>query len=379
MSAGPNLRRGHRRSLPMTLILGAGQAGLAAAYYLQQANQEFLLLDANDRIGDQWRRRWDGLSLFSPQRYNALPGWPPPGGPDYLPTRLEAADYLENYAAHYGFPIRMNQRVKRVSKADDFLVETETDRFRADRVIVATGAYRTPYIPKIVQDAFPRDMPQRHAAEIADISEIGGPDASVLVVGAGASGLQLSRLLLETGAAVTLVGPKLGDLPRSILGKDIYWWLYKSGLITLRTDRGLGKLISGEMGDVTVAEHPGELAKHPKLRRIVNHVERFGDDRIYFRCKQSDPDGLPWSPKKNRSLLWCTGYRNRWDFLPEGSTGEDGETLHLRADAPFTSATHPGLHFLGLPKLRRMNSSLMGGVGEDARALITTFAGNTHI
>ena len=134
------------------VVIGAGQAGLAAGYWLAQHDIDFLIVDANARVGDTWRNRWDSLKLFTPAKYSALPGLPFPGEPYHLPVRDEVADYLEWYAQVFDLPIRTGVSVKRVTRRDRlFEIETNGTRLEADNVIVATGPFHVPRIPDVSQ------------------------------------------------------------------------------------------------------------------------------------------------------------------------------------------------------------------------------------
>jgi len=358
-----------------TIVIGAGQAGLAAGYYLKQAGRDFMILDAHERVGDNWRKRWEGLRLFSPQRYNGLPGLAPPGGEWHLPSRLELADYLEGYARHFALPVRNNctcvraqivaESGSRASKVRTWEVTTGNGTFRAENLVVATGAYTTPVKPEAIADSFPPEIKQYHSSEIRDVTDIADKGADVLVVGAGASGQQLSRLLLKAGADVILAGPGMGNLPRTFMGKDIYWWLYKSGMLTLRTDRFPGKLLLNEgTGDVTV----GEPELDPAVRRIKTHIARYSEGSLRCKCRKTAPEPIPWPAKGKKGIvIWCTGYRNRFPWLPAEMLDENEAPLLTDG----RSSVYPEVSFLGLPNLRRPNSSLVGGVGEDAKALLT--------
>ncbi len=358
-----------------TIVIGAGQAGLAAGYYLKQGGKDFQILDGNERVGDNWRKRWEGLQLFSPQRYNQLPGLAPPEEDDHLPTRLDLANYLEDYARHFALPIRnlctcvRAQIVEEVginsAQARVWEVTTNSGTFRAHHLVIATGAYNTPTKPKAIADSFPPEIKQYHSSEIRNVEDIADADTDVLVIGAGASGQQLSRLLLKTGASVTLAGPVLGNLPRNLFGKDIYWWLYKSGMITLRTDRFPGKLLlNAGKGDVTVGEPPLD----PAIRRIKTHIVRYSEGSLRCKCQKTAPKPILW-PKQGKSgvILWCTGYRNRFPWLPAEMLDENEYPMLQNG----RSSVYPEIAFLGLPNLRRPNSSLVGGVGRDAKALLS--------
>ena len=132
-------------SIP-TVIIGGGQAGLAMGYHLQRSGEQFVILDAQARIGDTWRHRWDSLRLFSTPKYSSLPGWPMPLST--FATHTEMGDYLENYARHFELPVRSGVRVTRLSRTGSgFLIETSDGALQADRVVIATGGYQIPVVP----------------------------------------------------------------------------------------------------------------------------------------------------------------------------------------------------------------------------------------
>ena len=164
------------------IIIGAGQAGLAAGYWLAQRDIDFLILDANPRVGDSWRRRWDSLQLFTPARYSGLPGMPFPGDPYHLPSRDEVADYLEWYAQAFELPVRNNVRISRVQRVDGVYEILADDRtFMADNVIVATGPFHVARIPAFSDEIDPAIL-QLHSSEYRRPGQL--PDGDVLVAGA---------------------------------------------------------------------------------------------------------------------------------------------------------------------------------------------------
>ncbi len=354
--------RGKSSRMYHTLIIGAGQAGLAAGYYLGRAGIPFLILEANERVGDNWRKRWEGLELFTPQRYNALPGLPPPGKQWDLIDRNAAADYLEAYASHHALPITLLCTCELAKEENDtWVVTTDKGVFRAERLIVATGAYKDGYVPAELGASFPESILRLHSSEVRDVAELADERTSLLIVGAGASGQQLARLAARAGAATTLAGPPVANLPRQLLGRDIYWWLYGSGIMTLPTTRFPGKQMTRKQAGILTV---GESEQPASVTRITSHVSHYTDRALHFRCQDTAP--LPWPAQGRRSVvIWCTGYRNRYPFLPDRLLAGDGRPLQVGG----VSTVDASVAFLGLENLRRPNSSLMGGVGRDAKEL----------
>ena len=174
-----------------TVIIGGGQAGLAAGYHLTRRGRPFVILDANERIGDAWRNRWDALRLFTPARYDGLPGWPFPAPARSFPTKDEVADYLVAYAARFALPVRTGISVTRLSRMRDrYVLAAGEHRFEADHVVVASGAYHSPRVPAFAAELDP-DIVQLHSTEYRDPSRLRQGD--VLVVGAGNSGAEIAR------------------------------------------------------------------------------------------------------------------------------------------------------------------------------------------
>ena len=143
-----------------TVIIGGGQAGLSVGYHLKKQGRPFVILDANERIGDAWRKRWDSLRLFTPARYDGLTGWRFPAPALSFPTKDEMADYLEAYAARFDLPVRTGVKVDGLSREGDrFVVASGDRRFEAEHVVVATGANQVPKVP-----AFADELRSEHRA-----------------------------------------------------------------------------------------------------------------------------------------------------------------------------------------------------------------------
>jgi putative flavoprotein involved in K+ transport len=195
-----------------TVIIGAGQAGLSTAYHLRRRGRECLVLESNQRIGDGWRQQWDTLRLYSPAKFDGLPGMPFPAAPWAFPSKDEVADYLETYAADNALPVRLGVRVRRLS-ADDaggFGISADGGTIHADQVVVATGTFgRTPNVPAAAKELDPTIL-QLHSSEYRRPSQLQpGP---VLVVGASHSGTDIAYEVAPRHPT-TLVGRDCGEIP----------------------------------------------------------------------------------------------------------------------------------------------------------------------
>jgi putative flavoprotein involved in K+ transport len=193
-----------------TVVIGGSQAGLAVGYYLRKRSLPFVILDENGRIGDAWRKRWDSLRLFTPTRYNSLPGMPFPGLPWAYPTKDETADYLEGYARAFELPVRTGVKVDRLSKAGDrFEVTCGEHTLFAENVVVATGAFNNPRVPSFARE-LDESIGQLHSKEYRNPSRI--QEGDVLVVGAGNSGAEIA-IELAPHHQTWLSGPDTGQEP----------------------------------------------------------------------------------------------------------------------------------------------------------------------
>ena len=173
-----------------TVIIGGGQAGLAVGYHLARRERSVVIVDANQRIGDSWRERWDSLRVFTPARYDALPGWSFPAPRWSYPTKDEVADYLESYATRFGLPVRSGIRVDALSREHDgYVVSSGPNRYQADNVVVATGGYQAPRIPVFARALDP-SIVQFHSSQYRNPAQL--RDGGVLVVGAGNSGAEIA-------------------------------------------------------------------------------------------------------------------------------------------------------------------------------------------
>jgi putative flavoprotein involved in K+ transport len=272
-----------------------------------------------------------------------------PGDPYHLPTRTQVADFMEWYAQVNELPIRTGVRVSQVRRANGvFEIETDGVQFQADNVIVATGAFQTPVIPGFAKQLDPRIF-QVHSNGYRNPGQL--PDGDVMVVGAANSGAQIALEISKT-RNVVLAGRAVGSFPRRILGRDLFDWLaatvMKPGADTFLGRRIRRDVLSGT--DKLIGMSEKDLVS-PTLRR-TGRVTGVSDGSPVLE------DG---SIADVKSIVWCTGFRPDFRWIDVAVFGEDGYPRHTRGATEV-----PGLYFLGLRFLYRLNSSLVGGVGADA-------------
>jgi putative flavoprotein involved in K+ transport len=169
-------------------VIGAGQAGLAMGYFLAKQGRRFTILEASDSIGPAWRSRWDSLVLFTPRRYDGLPGLPFPGEPDGYPGRGEVIDYLESYASTFELPVQLRSSVESVASADgSFILDLGGRTVAADQVVVATGPFQVPNVPPFAA-GLASDVVQMHSTGYRRPDDV--PEGTVVIVGGGNTGFQ---------------------------------------------------------------------------------------------------------------------------------------------------------------------------------------------
>ena len=333
------------------VVIGAGQAGLAVGHYLAARDVDFVILSDESRVGDNWRTRWDSLRLFTPARYSGLPGMPFPAVPGHLADKDEVADYLERYADRFDLPVRLNSPVQSVtSDGEQFTITvagSET-RLEASNVIVATGAFRRPFIPA-VSSRLSSSVFQLHSSSYRNPLAL--PEGPVLVVGAGNSGAQIA-LELARHRKVWLAGRDTGHMPRRLLGRDIFDWIWpvltRATLNTRLGRRLRRKATTGGDALIGIPERELQAAGVCRVGRL--EAERGG----LPVC-----DGAVLEP---RAILWCTGFTPDYQWIDLPILDDAGFPRHERG----VVADAPGLFFVGLRFQHRMASSLIGGVGADA-------------
>jgi len=332
-----------------TIVIGGGQAGLAVGYHLAERDVDFIILSDEARLGDNWRRRWDSLRLFTPARYSGLPGMPFPAPPYHLADKDEVADYLERYATRFDLPVRLDSRVRSLTHdGDHFIVRVEGSDavLEADNVVVATGAACQPRIPAFAARLAPT-IHQLHSSEYHNPFEL--PEGPVLVVGAGNSGAQIA-LELARYRKVWLAGRDTGHVPRRLLGRDWFDWIWPI-LGRASVDTWLGKRMRKQSGGDALIGIPEREIRQAGITR----VGRVDEVR----------EGLPLCGSEVLQpsvVVWCTGFDPDHSWIQLDAFEERGRPSQYRGAALGVS----GLFFVGLRFQHRLRSSLIGGVGEDA-------------
>ncbi|KQY47913.1 NAD(P)/FAD-dependent oxidoreductase [Cellulomonas sp. Root137] len=336
-----------------TVVIGGGQAGLAASHELSARGLPHVVLEGGARVGDSWRHRWDSLRLFTPARYDGLPGRPFPGDPWSLPTKDQLADYLESYAADLAVPVRRGVRVRGVTRSGDgFLVEADEGAWHAQNVVVATGFDRVPRVPAFAADVRP-DVVQLDAGSYRAPDQAGPGD--VLVVGAGNSGADIALELAATHRTF-LSGRHPGQIPWRIeqpLARPLNrlaFWAFRHVLTT-------GTPI-GRRARADVLAHSG-----PLIRVKSRDLAAAGVQRVPRTTGVSD--GLPMLDDGRTldvsTIVWCTGFDPDHSWIDLPVRDDAGALTH---DRGVTS--EPGLYFLGLVFQYALASSMIHGVGADA-------------
>ncbi|MET3808357.1 putative flavoprotein involved in K+ transport [Nakamurella sp. UYEF19] len=333
------------------LIIGAGQAGLGAAYWLQRITGLHIQVIEQNTVGASWLQRWDSLQLFTPRRFSALPGMRfPPGG--QFPDKREFAEYLRGYAERFALPVEIGLQVSRLWRSGRlFHVRTDRAEFRARHVVVATGPFSRPYVPPGT-DALDARIFQLHSAAYRRPADIPGDD--VIVVGGGNSAAQLAVELAPTHR-VTVISPRPPwYVPVSLLGVDLYWWLYLTRTLNARASSDISRYVR-RRGDSIIGTQLRRDVRSGRIDLNIGRVTGAGGQYL------SLSDG---THVRASNILWCTGYRPDLDFVDlPGALDEQGEPVHHRGDSPVF-----GLHWMGLPWQTRLNSSIIDGVDRDAHA-----------
>lgn len=329
-------------------VIGGGQAGLAIGYFLSRQNRRVRIFERASEPAPAWRERWESLTLFTPRRYSSLPGLAFPGDPDGYPTRDEVIAYLERYAETFELPIELNSEVTALARDGDgrFRLDVDGRSVTAGQVVVATGPFQTPFVPALAEK-LSRDVFQTHAVGYRRPDDV--PQGTALVVGGGNTGFQIAKELSATHRVVLSVGSKQRPLPQRILGRDVFWWLTKTGILSTTVDSRLGRKLSTR--DRLIGSSPRRTGRRdavdikPRLIDGERRTARFEDN----------------SELEVDAVVWATGYRNDYSWIEAPIFDGEGRVRHRRGVTDV-----PGLYFLGLTWQHTRGSALIGFVKDDA-------------
>ena len=342
-----------------TVVIGGSQSGLAVGYYLKQHGLPFVILDENDRIGDAWRKRWDSLRLFTPGRYDGLPGMPFPGSPSSYPTKDETADYLEAYAREFELPFRTGVKVDRLSKAGDrFEVSWGEHTLFAENVVVATGAFNTPRVPAFARE-LDESIVQLHSKEVPQ--PISNSERSRARSGRRELRAEIA-IELAPHHKTWLSGPDTGQEPARAgshldhLITPLMWFVatrltVKTALGRKLRDHFLDPPRGIPLGRVRRKDFaPAGIERVPRMTAVRNGYPVLENGRVL----------------EVSNVIWCTGYAPHYDWIDLSLRTHNGLPIHDRGIVESC----PGLYFVGLLFLYSLSSALLGGVGRDAKHIV---------
>jgi putative flavoprotein involved in K+ transport len=349
-----------------TVVIGAGQAGLAAGYHLAKRGRPFVILDAADRVGGSWLNRWDSLKLFTPASRDSLPGAEFGGG--YTFPSLDAmVGYLERYAETFGLPVRLGTQVDGLFReGGGFRVTAGTESFLADNVVLATGVHRVPRRPAFAADLSP-GIVQLHSADYRNPGQL--RPGTVLIVGAGNSGAEIGVDVGRTHR-VLLSGRNVGYLPiemRGWQGKLMFplvWWVWEHILTVERKP--------GRKAQLQALDGHGEFLIRQKEKDLraagIERVARI-DGVVDGRPRTEDGVLLDVA-----NVIWCTGFDPGFGWIDLPGLDSSGRLASERGAV----TGQPGLYVLGQEFEYMFNSHTTGGVGKDAAYVVRQIAASTR-
>ena len=348
-----------------TLIIGAGQAGLSTGYHLQRLGRPFLIIDGNERVGDNWRQQWDSLRLYTPAKYDGLPGLRFPGEPWTYPGKDQVADFLESYALRFDLPVRMSTRVDRLDahSGGGFTAALGDGRITCDNVVVATGTFgRTPHVPAFAAD-LDASIRQLHSSEYRRAAQL--QDGPVLVVGASHSGCDIAYELAAERPTI-LCGRDCGQIPFRLesramrLAIPVLIFLARH-VITRRTP--IGRKAMDE-----IRQHGGPMLRVKRDDLAARDVERI-EARV-----GGTQNGRPMLDDGRTldvaNVVWCTGFRQVFDWISPPVMNDSGWPVEYRGVVESV----PGLFFCGLSFQYAFSSMVFPGIGRDAAYVASKIA-----
>jgi len=401
------------------VVIGAGHSGLAMSRLLSERGIEHLVLDRG-QVAHSWRtERWDSLRLLTPNWLTRLPGYGYRGDdPDGYMSSLQVVDFLERYAKWGAVPLSSHTTVTAVvQEGGGYRVATTRGDWLCRAVVLATGAFNRPLVPRIAQGV-PARIQQLHALDYRNPEQLA--PGRVLIVGSSATGLQLAREIQGSGRPVTLAVGEHVRMPRIYRGRDIQWWMLASGLLDRRIQeeddperarrvpspqlvgvpglsldlnllREQGVEVVGRLVGIrdSKAQFSGSLRNtcmlaDLKLNRLLAAIDQWAERHAHSTrmapAERYAPTAVDAAARLGlelgaevRSVLWATGFRPDYSWLKVPVKNQHGALKH---ECGVVDA--PGLYVLGLPYLRRRKSSFIHGAEDDARELAAHLADFLH-
>ena len=340
-----------------TVVIGGGQAGLALGHHLVRQHRDIVILDAYDRVGDAWRLRWDSLRLFTPAKFDGLPGLPFPGDRLGFPTKDEQADYLEAYAAHFGLPVETGVHVDRVGRIGaHFVVDAGARQWEARNVVLATGGCHEPRVPEFA-GRLAASVRQLHSSEYRNATQLRpGP---VLVVGMGNSGAEIA-LDVSRSHATTVAGTPTGELPvrhGRAAARFVFPVVRFAGLHVLTFGTPIGRRALPKLA------HHGD----PLIRTKAADLDAAGVARVgrVVDVRDGKPVIADGSVLDVANVIWCTGFRDDLTWVDLPAFDDDG-TLRQRRGVVESV---PGLYAIGREFMYAVTSATLPGVSRDSAYL----------
>jgi putative flavoprotein involved in K+ transport len=329
------------------IVVGGGQAGLAIGQLLERQGREFTIFEAADAPAAAWSGRWDSLKLFTPVRYDSLPGRAFPGPADAYPGRDDVVAYLSDYARDFALPLELGSKVRSIGPGEDgYLVQVDERTCEADQVVVATGPFQVPRVPRLAERLDPAIV-QFHSSRYRAPTDV--PAGPVLVVGGGNTGFQIAEELSRTHDVHLSIGARQTPLPQQILGRDVFRYLDATGLMAKTTVSRIGRRM--QRRETLIGSSPRAARRAHGIALRTRTTDAAGTELRF-----SDDSRLAPS-----TVIWATGYTLDHSLVQLPVFGQDGRLAHRRG---VTASA--GLYFLGLPWQYTRGSALLGWIKHDA-------------
>jgi putative flavoprotein involved in K+ transport len=352
MTSVPHNQGAHVAQHREVVVIGGGQAGLAMGYHLARQGRDFTILEAAAEPAAAWRSRWDSLRLFTPARYDGLPGREFPADADSYPSRDQVVSYLTDYARDFELPVELNSPVRAVRRTESgYVVELDDRTYDAGQVVVATGPFQDPCRPVNLAEGLDAGVVQLHSSEYRRPQDV--PSGCVLVVGGGNSGYQIAEdLAADPRRHVHLsVGSRQTPLPARIFGRELFSVLQATGLMNKTVGSRLGRRLKDR--DALIGSSNRKATRQGIQLQARAHAGS-GTAMVFEGGTSLTVD----------AVIWATGFDTDHSWIEVPVFDHDGHILHERGVTAW-----PGLYFLGLPWLHTRGSALLGWVKNDAEHL----------